>query len=99
MIHINIYNHLHCTETVFLKLQIYGPDGKVIHQGDRESNGKYTFAAHMDGVYRYCFNNKMSTVTPKILMFTMDIGEKPKETDNMESDGITGPFFKSHSVN
>lgn len=55
----------------------------------------------MDGVYRYCFNNKMSTVTPKILMFTMDIGEKPKETDNMESDGtcITGPFFKSHSVN
>lgn len=52
----------------------------------------------MDGVYRYCFNNKMSTVTPKILMFTMDIGEKPKETDNMESDGITGPFFKSHSV-
>lgn len=68
-------------------MQIYGPDGKVLHQGERESNGKYTFAAHMDGMYKYCFSNKMSTMTPKTVMFSMDLGDKPKGGENMESDG------------
>ena len=36
-----------------------GPDGKDIHSGERETNGKYTFAAHLGGLYKYCFSNQV----------------------------------------
>lgn len=59
-------------------MRIVGPDGRTIYQGERETSGKYTFAAHNSGVYTYCFSNKMSTMTPKVVMFNMAIGEAPK---------------------
>lgn len=58
---------------------IKGPDGKIIYEGERETSGKFTFAAHTSGDYTYCFSNQKSTMTPKVVMFHMDVGETPKQ--------------------
>lgn len=73
-----------------IDIKITGPDGTVIYQGDRESSGKYAFAAHTTGVYTYCFSNQMSTMTPKNVMFRMEIGDAPKGTIGAVNEGEAG---------
>ncbi|BES98671.1 emp24/gp25L/p24 family/GOLD [Nesidiocoris tenuis] len=60
-----------------IDVKILDPDGEVLYQGERESSGKYTFSAHKDGQYTYCFSNLMSSMTPKVVMFNMEVGEPP----------------------
>lgn len=73
-----------------IDVKIVGPDDRMIYQGNRETSGKYTFAAHMPGMYTYCFSNKMSTMTPKVVMFNVEIGEptaaEKKEGETVEAD-------------
>lgn len=58
-----------------IDVRVIGPDKRVVHTGERETSQRFTFAAHMDGPYTYCFSNQMSSMTPKVIMFSMDIGE------------------------
>jgi len=70
----------------FYDIDVYisGPDKQVIHKEERASSGKYTFAATTDGVHSYCFGNKMSTMTPKAVMFSVDVGEPLKPTEDKD---------------
>ncbi|XP_034941934.1 transmembrane emp24 domain-containing protein 2-like [Chelonus insularis] len=73
-----------------IDLKIVGPDGKVIHNGEREGGGKYTFAAYAPGVYTYCFSNQKSTLTSKVVMFNMEVSEPSKATDEHNTEGDDG---------
>ncbi|KAM3963787.1 transmembrane p24 trafficking protein CHOp24 [Aphomia sociella] len=69
-----------------IDVTITGPDGTVIYRGDRESSGMYTFSAPTSGKYTYCFSNKMSTMTPKVVMFNLEVGDAPHKPGDKEDD-------------
>lgn len=64
-----------------IDVKIVDPDGELIYEGLRESSGKYTFAANKKGAYTYCFSNQMSTMTPKVVLFNMEVTEPEKELE------------------
>ncbi|CAM4837710.1 unnamed protein product, partial [Rotaria magnacalcarata] len=55
-----------------IDVKITGPDQKEIYRGDRESSGKTTFSAHMDGTYTICFK---AGDTPKLEVGSGTAGE------------------------
>lgn len=57
-----------------IDVAVYGPKGNVIYNAERESEGKFTFNAEEAGLYKICFSNVMSTVTPKTVNFQINIG-------------------------
>jgi len=83
-----------------IDVRIDGPEGKSVYKGDRESSGKYTFAAYMDGDYKYCFSNSMSKMTKKVVMFSMDVGDPPKhqESDEKEHDKLAEQVEQLSSI-
>lgn len=68
-----------------IDVKIIDPHGKIIYKGEREGSGKYTFAADIEGIYTYCFSNQMSTMTPKIVMFNMEVDDT-QGSENTEGE-------------
>jgi len=89
----NLFLMFEVAEGGFLDIDvsIKSPRGVILHQVNRESSGKFSFAARDDGTHSFCFSNKMSTVTPKIVMFTIE------KTGHLEKKASEGDDGESHS--
>ncbi|EGG22561.1 emp24/gp25L/p24 family protein [Cavenderia fasciculata] len=60
---------------------IITPDKRVQYQGQRETEGTKTFMSSVAGVYRFCFSNKMSSLTDKVVSFMVVKGETTPMTE------------------
>jgi len=71
-------------------IKISGPENHVMHESEKESSGKYTFVAPAKGTYTVCFNNERSSMTPKLVMFSIDVGEAPQRAPGAPGEEEVG---------
>lgn len=71
-------------------IKISGPDNHVMHESEKESSGKYTFVAPSKGTYTVCFNNERSSMTPKLVMFSIDVGDAPQRAPGAPGEEEVG---------
>jgi len=69
-----------------IDIQIRGPDGRIVYIQERQSEGKYNFQAHTNGRFSFCFGNRMSTVTDKLVSALIQVGKGGEKRD--ESAGV-----------
>lgn len=51
----------------------------------------------MDGDYSYCFSNQMSTMTPKVLMFSMEVAPAEAKHDGDKPSDPSAPNSADHN--
>ncbi|XP_067634648.1 transmembrane emp24 domain-containing protein 2 [Eurosta solidaginis] len=73
-----------------IDIRITGPDDNVIHESEKESSGKFTFSAASTGIYRVCFNNERSSMTPKLVMFSLEVSDAPHRAAGAPSEDEVG---------
>ncbi|TNN16731.1 Transmembrane emp24 domain-containing protein 2 [Schistosoma japonicum] len=96
--------HYEVAEGGFLDIDVavYNPTGVKIFESLRKSNGRPEFTANEPGDYKYCFGNRMSSMTPKVVLFEMAIEEdqlRINETDDEEHKKLVSMVNElAHSI-
>lgn len=71
---------------------IHNPRGQVIYNAKRDGEGKFSMKADTDGTFKFCFSNKMSTISHKTVKLLLQTGDpldlsklaKKESMDNVE---------------
>lgn len=68
---------------------VFGPDNQVIWETEKSREARVLFKSKMPGLHKFCFSNKMSTVTTKTVSFHVQIG------DTLQTDTVRDPMERS----
>jgi hypothetical protein len=70
---------------------VYGPDDQLIWSTEKEMEARVLFKSRVAGPHRFCFSNKMSTISKKTVTFSIEVGDSPEAEAKVELD----PFERS----
>jgi hypothetical protein len=66
-----------------IDVEITSPSGAVIYKEDRVNDGKAIFSAEEEGDFRICLQNRFSTVTAKVVEFSLSYEEAALDDDSL----------------
>lgn len=55
--------------------EVLNPEGMVVWKSEKESENRVLFKSTKAGRYAFCFSNEMSTVTAKVVAFSVLVGD------------------------
>jgi len=67
-----------------IDVRIINARNGVVYDKQRETSGKVMFTSDANGPVRFCFSNKISTVTHKVVMFSIDLTEARNSEEEEE---------------
>ncbi|EPY37034.1 protein ERP2 [Strigomonas culicis] len=73
-----------------IDVSIRGPDENLVWESTAESENRVFFKPHNQGIFTFCFSNRISTFTPKVVSFMIAIGAAEGKVSGKAADGSAG---------
>ena len=85
-----VFFHYSVTEggSLDVDASIVGPDGALVWADEKMQEGRALFKARVPGVHKFCFSNKMSTVTMKTVSFYVQVGDPAESSKGHQVDEL-----------
>jgi hypothetical protein len=72
-----------------IDMRVLGPDSKVVYEKERTTDGSFQFKSMQEGNHNLCFDNRMSTVSGKLLTFALYVGDALHKKDAADAKALT----------
>lgn len=85
---VKVYLHYLVTSggSLDIDASIFGPDHELIWAAEKERESRVLFKSRLPGTHKFCFSNKMSTLTAKVVGFNIQVGDPTDSTKDHEVD-------------